>query len=81
MKASDPYAETDGLDNSLLQVIVTRLEARGRHPAFERMLIDYLDVMLIDTASTVLDMAAAPVSPPAQSLAAAVSRAVCSALI
>jgi predicted TPR repeat methyltransferase len=56
MKSSDPYAETDRLDDSLLQVIVTRLEARGRHPAFENMLIDYLNGMQIDTAKTVLDM-------------------------
>ena len=53
MKSSDPYAETDRLDDSLL---VTRLEARGRHPAFENMLIDYLNGMQIDAAKTVLDM-------------------------
>jgi ubiquinone/menaquinone biosynthesis C-methylase UbiE len=56
VKSSDPYAETDRLDDSLLQVIVTRLETRGRHPAFERMLTDYLNAMQIDTAKTVLDM-------------------------
>jgi Arc/MetJ family transcription regulator len=42
MKSSDPYAVTDSLDDALLQVIVTRLETRGRHPAFEKMLMDYL---------------------------------------
>jgi len=56
MTSSDPYAETDRLDDSLLQVIVTRLEARGRHPAFDKMLNDYLNAMQIDTAKTVLDM-------------------------
>jgi ubiquinone/menaquinone biosynthesis C-methylase UbiE len=56
MKSSDPYAQTDSLDDSLLQVIVKRLETRGRHPAFEKMLVDYLNAMLIDTAKTVLDM-------------------------
>ena len=56
MKSSDPYAVTDSLDDSLLQVIITRLETRGRHPAFEKMMIDYLNAMLIDTAKTVLDM-------------------------
>ena len=50
MKSSDPYAATDKLDDSLLQVIVTRLEARGKHPLFEKMLRDYLDAMQIDTA-------------------------------
>ena len=56
MTSSDPYAVTDSLDDSLLQVIVTRLETRGRHPAFEKMLMDYLNAMSIDTATTVLDM-------------------------
>jgi ubiquinone/menaquinone biosynthesis C-methylase UbiE len=56
MKSIDPYAVTDRLDDSLLQVIVTRLEARGKHPQFERMLRDYLDAMQIDTAKTVLDI-------------------------
>ena len=36
MKSSDPYAVTDKLDDSLLQVIVTRLETRGRHPRSKR---------------------------------------------
>jgi predicted TPR repeat methyltransferase len=56
MKPSDPYAATDKLDESLLRVIVTRLEARGRHPLFEKMLQDYLDAMQIDRAKTVLDI-------------------------
>jgi ubiquinone/menaquinone biosynthesis C-methylase UbiE len=56
MKPSDPYAATDKLDESLLQVIVTRLETRGKHPLFEKMLRDYLDAMQIDTAQTVLDI-------------------------
>src|ERR1700754_522309 len=47
MKSSDPYAATDELDDLLLQVIVTRLEARGKHPLFEKMLQDYLDAMQI----------------------------------
>src|SRR5260221_14225636 len=56
MGAVDPYALTDKLDDSLLQVIVTRLEARGKHPLFAKMLQDYLEAMRIDTAKTVLDM-------------------------
>jgi SAM-dependent methyltransferase len=56
MKSSDPYAATDKLDDLLLQVIVTRLETRGKHPLFEKMLQDYLDAMRIDTAKTVLDI-------------------------
>ena len=56
MTSSDPYAVTDSLDDALLQVIVTRLETRGRHPALEKMLMDYLNAMSIDAATTVLDM-------------------------
>jgi len=54
--SNDPYAATDKLDESLLQVVITRLETRGRHPLFERMLQDYLDAMQIDEAKTVLDI-------------------------
>ena len=45
MPGLDPYHITDKLDDSLLEVIVTRLEARGKHPFFEGMLQDYLDAM------------------------------------
>lgn len=56
MKSSDPYAGTDKLDDSLVQVIVTRLEARGKHPLFQKMLQDYLDAMQIDEANIVIDL-------------------------
>ena len=56
MASIDPYAATDKLDAALLEVIVTRLEARGKHPAFARMLQDYFDAMRIDGGRTVLDL-------------------------
>src|SRR5262249_13906145 len=56
MAPVDPYAITDKLDDALLQVVVTRLEARGKHPVFAKMLQEYLDVMRIDAAKTVLDL-------------------------
>jgi SAM-dependent methyltransferase len=56
MSPTDPYAATDQLDDALIAVIVTRLEARGKHPAFARMLQDYLEAMRIDTARSVLDL-------------------------
>ncbi len=56
MSPIDPYAMTDRLDDALIQVVVTRLEARGKHPVFAKMLQDYLDAMRVDTAKTVLDM-------------------------
>ena len=36
MTSVDPYRVTDELDDAVLDAIATRLEARGRHPAFER---------------------------------------------
>jgi hypothetical protein len=56
MTPVDPYSMTNKLDDALIKVVVTRLEARGKHPMFARMLQDYLDAMQIDTAKTVLDM-------------------------
>jgi ubiquinone/menaquinone biosynthesis C-methylase UbiE len=56
MATVDVYAITDKLDDTLLHVLVTRLEARGRHPRFQAMLTEYLDAMNIDTARTILDM-------------------------
>jgi len=56
MSAVDPYRMTDTLDDALLQVIVTRLEARGKHPFFEKMLHEYLEVIHIDAAKMVLDL-------------------------
>ena len=56
MCAMDPFRTTDKLDESILQVIGTRLEARGKHPFFARMLKEYLDAMDIDAADRVLDL-------------------------
>jgi SAM-dependent methyltransferase len=54
--ARDPYAATDQLDNVLLEAIVARLESRGKHPTFDRMLHDYVSAMAIDDTKTVLDL-------------------------
>lgn len=56
MRPADPYGKTDKLADSLLEVVVARLEARGRHAFFEKMLTEYLDVMRVDNARSVLDM-------------------------
>ena len=56
MSTTDPYGKTDRLDETSLEVIVARLEARGKHPFFDRMMREYLDAMEIDAAETVLDM-------------------------
>ena len=56
MGALDPYRITDELEDALLDVMVSRLEARGNHWFFQKVLREYLDAMDIDAASTVLDM-------------------------
>lgn len=56
MGTVDPYGRTDRLDETSLEAIVTRLEARGKHPFFQKMLREYLDAMEIDAADTVLDL-------------------------
>ena len=54
MGALDPYRITDELEDALLDVMVSRLEARGNHWFFQKVLREYLDAMDIDAASTVL---------------------------
>jgi ubiquinone/menaquinone biosynthesis C-methylase UbiE len=56
MSAMDVFGMTDTLDETMLEVMVTRFEARGRHPFFIRMLQEYLEAMAIDSAETVLDL-------------------------
>jgi ubiquinone/menaquinone biosynthesis C-methylase UbiE len=52
----DVYRVTDKLDDLTLDVVITRLEARGKHPRFIAMMNQYLDAMDIDSAKTVLDI-------------------------
>src|SRR3712207_1950001 len=52
----DPYRITDKLEDVLLDVMVSRLEVRGQHWFFQKVLREYLDVMDVDSASSVLDM-------------------------
>jgi ubiquinone/menaquinone biosynthesis C-methylase UbiE len=56
MTTADSFRATDKLDDALVNVIVARLEARGKHPMFAQMLADYLDAMEIDRAGRVLDV-------------------------
>ena len=52
----DVYGSTDKLDDTTLDAIAMRLEARGDNAFFIQMLHEYLDEMNIDTAATVLDV-------------------------
>jgi ubiquinone/menaquinone biosynthesis C-methylase UbiE len=56
MTTFDAYRVTDQLDDVVLDAIATRLEVRGRHPVFVRMLDEYLDAMSIDEAKAVIDL-------------------------
>jgi ubiquinone/menaquinone biosynthesis C-methylase UbiE len=56
MGTVDVYRITNQLDDATLDVLVTRLEARGKHPRFAEMLQEYLDAMAIDSARSVLDL-------------------------
>ena len=56
MSTFDVYGMTDKVNSTIADVIVTRLEARGKHPFFQRMMHDYLDAMEIDSAKAVLDL-------------------------
>ena len=55
-EALDPFRITDKLEDVLLDVMVSRFEARGNHPFFQKVLREYLDAMRIDAATTVLDI-------------------------
>ena len=56
MSTFDVYGATDKLNDMVLAAIVTRLEARGKHRFFQKMMHEYLDTMDIDSAKTVLDL-------------------------
>lgn len=56
MTKADVYRITDTLDETSLEVMATRLEARGRHPRFAGMLEEYLDQMRLQDAARVLDV-------------------------
>jgi SAM-dependent methyltransferase len=56
MGALDPFRMTDKLENPLLEVTVSRLEVRGKHWFFQKVLREYLDAMAVDSAETVLDL-------------------------
>jgi ubiquinone/menaquinone biosynthesis C-methylase UbiE len=52
----DVYGMTDKLSPTIADVVVARLEARGKNPLFQQMMQDYFDAMDIDAAASVLDL-------------------------
>ena len=55
-KTFDVYGNTTSLDEPIIEAVATRLESRGKHPTFQRMLHEYLEFMNIDDAQSVLDL-------------------------
>jgi SAM-dependent methyltransferase len=56
MATVDVYRITDQLDDATLDVLATRLEARGKHPKFFEMMREYFDAVGVDSARSVLDL-------------------------
>lgn len=56
MPAVDVYRVTAELDDPTLDVMIARLETRGRQPRFVQMMREYLDAMAIVRAGSVLDL-------------------------
>jgi hypothetical protein len=51
-EALDPFRITDKLEDALLDIMISLIEARGNHPFFQKLLREYLDAMRIDAATT-----------------------------
>jgi ubiquinone/menaquinone biosynthesis C-methylase UbiE len=56
IKPFDVYGNTQNLDEAILDAVATRLESRGKHPTFQRMLYEYLEFINIDEMQAVLDL-------------------------
>ncbi len=52
----DPYTNPDAQPESAIQAMITRLEERGRHSDFLRMIRNYVKTLPTDRALTVLDL-------------------------
>ena len=56
MAAKDPYTDPDSQADATIQAMISRLEERGQHPAFLRMIRDYASTLSQDRPLTVLDL-------------------------
>jgi trans-aconitate methyltransferase len=52
----DPYGRTFQMDQQALAAIAARLEARGKHPFFERVISDYMDALGLAGPEAILDL-------------------------
>ncbi|MBP0444809.1 methyltransferase domain-containing protein [Roseomonas sp. SSH11] len=56
LQAPDVYGRTFQMDEQTLGVIATRLEARGRHPFFLRVIDEYMGELSLTAGESVLDI-------------------------
>ncbi|AXI41419.1 SAM-dependent methyltransferase [Sulfitobacter sp. SK011] len=54
--ADDPYRIADQVDSNMLEMMASRLEARGKDTRFLGMIDDYLDAVSVTDAQQVLDL-------------------------
>jgi SAM-dependent methyltransferase len=52
----DPYGRTFEMDEQTLAAIAARLEARGKHPFFARVIGDYMDALGLSGPEAILDL-------------------------
>jgi ubiquinone/menaquinone biosynthesis C-methylase UbiE len=52
----DPYTDPDAQSETTVQAMATRLEERGNHPEFQRMIDDYSSILRNDVPISVLDL-------------------------
>ena len=56
LQVPDPYGRTFQMDQQALAAIAARLEARGKHPFFERVISDYMDALGLAGPEAILDL-------------------------
>lgn len=56
LRSPDVYGRTFQMDAAALQAIAARLEARGQHPFFRRVIDDYMAELAPDAAAVMLDL-------------------------
>lgn len=56
LRTPDPYGRTFQMDEQALAAIAARLEARGKHPFFARVIGDYMDALGLSGPEAILDL-------------------------
>jgi ubiquinone/menaquinone biosynthesis C-methylase UbiE len=56
LRTPDPYGRTFQMDDQTLAAIAARLEARGKHPFFARVIGDYMDALGLSGPEAILDL-------------------------